>query len=201
MYNIKYIHPCYKCINEGIDIDYDTKTISFNSNHENNVDTSVINNPQYNKINGFNVWSVFKSKTNINKRGDGNPLIYSYKNEKDWKFKFNKDRLNLEWQISQIIDKFLLHYYHGSVVVLAPSTSILNSLIVDVLKSKIKNLICISGLIMKLSTDEVFDLVLNKNSQFRKTYPGHDNFIKHFDELQIYLNRMDDEKPDILLDI
>ena len=71
---------------EGIDIDRVNRTVSFNDNHENNVDTSLTNNPTFKAdiVNGVEVWSIFQRKRSIN--GDGNPLIYAYKNEKGWKF-------------------------------------------------------------------------------------------------------------------
>ena len=59
MYTIKYIH-----LNEGIDIDYDTRTVSFNLAHENNVDTSIEHNPYIDNsiIPNVEVYSIFTRK-------------------------------------------------------------------------------------------------------------------------------------------
>lgn len=190
MYNIKIIKP-FKKLNEGLDIDYINHTISYNPLHQKGVDTSVEHNPQHNKINGYDVWSIFKRKRNI--RGDGNPLIYAYKHEDEWKFKSNKDRINLEWQISQILDKIFLHYYHGNVVVIAPSTSLLNTLMANIIKSKIHNVICISDLILKLTTDEAFEIATKYNSKFIQQYKNN-NFNKNLKKLEKYLDEMDNKK-------
>lgn len=49
---------------KGIDIDPESKTISYNSSHENNVDTSPEYNPTIDKniFPNVNVWSIFKRK-------------------------------------------------------------------------------------------------------------------------------------------
>lgn len=51
-------------LNEGIDFDYDKMTVSYNPSHEENVDTSLNNNPTKDKsiIPGIPVWSIFKRK-------------------------------------------------------------------------------------------------------------------------------------------
>ena len=59
-------------INEGIDFDIETKTVSYNPFHEENVDTSVENNPTQTGeiVENITVWSIFKRKRG--ERGDGN---------------------------------------------------------------------------------------------------------------------------------
>lgn len=73
-------------MNEGIDIDGDKRTVAFNPNHQENVDTNDPWNPKpiYNVVNGYTVISVFLRKDNENLT-DGNPLIYALK-QKNWTF-------------------------------------------------------------------------------------------------------------------
>ena len=65
-------------LNEGIDFDPETKTVSYNPSHEDNVDTSVENNPTCDGeiVPSVQVWSIFKRKRGL--RGDGNPLLIFY---------------------------------------------------------------------------------------------------------------------------
>ena len=47
---------------EGIDVDYINKVVSFNDDHQENLDTSTIINPTHYKINDIDVISIFKRK-------------------------------------------------------------------------------------------------------------------------------------------
>ena len=136
MYNIEYIRLPSK-LNEGIDINYNTHTVSFNPNHENNVDTSLEHNPIIDNtiMPNVEVYSIFTRKRN--KVGDGNPLIYAFKGEDDWKFNSKEDRMYLEWRIQEIVSKFLL-YHHSNVVIIIPSTNVLNSYIANIIKNNLK---------------------------------------------------------------
>ena len=51
-------------IEEGIDFDNATRTVSYNPSHEDNVDTSVENNPTEDTeiVPNVSVWSIFKRK-------------------------------------------------------------------------------------------------------------------------------------------
>lgn len=74
-------------IKEGIDIDHDKFTVSFNPNHQEYVDTNDPWNPKpiYNYIDGYKVISIFSRKLTDDTL-DGNPLIYALKNDR-WQFK------------------------------------------------------------------------------------------------------------------
>ena len=63
-----------KTFNEGIDFDPETKTVAYNSSHENYVDISIDNNPTIDGeiVPGVQVWSIFKRKKGET-REDGNP--------------------------------------------------------------------------------------------------------------------------------
>ena len=109
-----------KSLAEGIDIDPDSKTISYNPSHENNVDTSLEYNPTIDKniFPNVNVWSIFKRKKGM--RGDGNPLVYALKGEREWQFKSIEDKNAIEKQFNLIAEKFATLYPIG-VTVIIPS--------------------------------------------------------------------------------
>lgn len=178
-------------INEGIDFDPHTKTISYNPSHEENVDTSIEHNPTMdgNIVPNVQVWSIFKRKSGL--RGDGNPLVYALKGEGGWTFRDESDRNAIEKQFDAIATKFATMYPVG-VTILMPSGSELNMHIADVVMSKSRNAELIKGVICKLTTEEVDDIVLDFNSKFREFYK--DEFNSKYYELGQYLDLMDKER-------
>lgn len=178
-------------INEGIDFDPHTKTVSYNPSHEENVDTSIEHNPtmEGDIVPNVQVWSIFKRKRGL--RGDGNPLVYALKGEGGWTFRDESDRNAIEKQFDAIATKFATMYPVG-VTILMPSGSELNMHIADVVMSKSRNAELIKGVICKLTTEEVDDIVLDFNSKFREFYK--DEFNSKYYELGQYLDLMDKER-------
>ena len=178
-------------INEGIDFDPHTKTVSYNPSHEENVDTSIEHNPTMDGdiVPNVQVWSIFKRKRGL--RGDGNPLVYALKGEGGWTFRDESDRNAIEKQFDAIATKFATMYPVG-VTILMPSGSELNMHIADVVMSKSRNAELIKGVICKLTTEEVDDIVLDFNSKFREFYK--DEFNSKYYELGRYLELMDKER-------
>lgn len=178
-------------INEGIDFDPHTKTVSYNPSHEKNVDTSIEHNPTMDGdiVPNVQVWSIFKRKRGL--RGDGNPLVYALKGEGGWTFRDESDRNAIEKQFDAIATKFATMYPVG-VTILMPSGSELNMHIADVVISKSRNAELIKGVICKLTTEEVDDIVLDFNSKFRDFYK--DEFNSKYYELGRYLDLMDKER-------
>lgn len=176
-------------LNEGIDFDPETKTVSYNPSHEDNVDTSVENNPTCDGeiVPSVQVWSIFKRKRGL--RGDGNPLVYALKGE-GWTFRSEEDREAIEKQFDAIATKFAKMYPVG-VTILMPSGNELNNHIADVILSKSKNAELINGVICKLTTEEVDEIVLDFKSKFREHYKKEFN-TKYY-ELGTYLDLMDKE--------
>lgn len=178
-------------INEGIDFDPHTKTVSYNPSHEENVDTTIEHNPTMDGdiVPNVQVWSIFKRKRGL--RGDGNPLVYTLKGEGGWTFRDESDRNAIEKQFDAIATKFATMYPVG-VTILMPSGSELNMHIADVVMSKSRNAELIKGVICKLTTEEVDDIVLDFNSKFREFYK--DEFNSKYYELGQYLDLMDKER-------
>lgn len=178
-------------LNEGVDFDPQTKTVSYNPSHEDNVDTSIENNPTIDKelIQGINVWSIFRRK-----RGnalDGNPLVYALKNEAGWHFRSQEDADAIEKQFHLIAEKFASMYPIG-VTIIIPSGNELNNHIAEVVMSKSENAKLIQGVIRKMTTEEVNDIVMEDDSKFRKYYK--DNFNEAYYQLLDYLEKMNNER-------
>lgn len=180
-------------LNEGIDFDTTELTVSYNPSHENNVDTSIENNPTADDdiIPGVRVWSIFKRKRGV--YGDGNPLLYALKGE-GWTFRSEKDRIAIEQQFDEIATKFAEQYPIGVTIVI-PSGNALNRHIADVILSKSKGAEILEGAICKLTTEEVNDIVLRKDSLFRKVY-GND-FESAYRTLCVYFEEMDEKRDGV----
>jgi len=174
-------------INEGIDFDPMTRTVAYNPNHEDNVDTSLENNPTVDNhiVDGVNVWSIFKRKKGNTL--DGNPLVYALKNEGGWHFRSQEDAKSIEKQFHLIAEKFASIYPIGLTIII-PSGNELNTHIAEVVMSKSKNAELINGVICKMTTEEVNDIVMEDESKFREYYGKNFNtayykLLKYFDEM------------------
>ncbi|MCR5065293.1 MAG: phosphoribosyltransferase [Bacteroidales bacterium] len=178
-------------INEGIDFDPHTKTVSYNPSHEENVDTSIEHNPTMDGdiVPNVQVWSIFKRKRGL--RGDGNPLVYALKGEGGWTFRDESDRNAIKQQFDVIATKFATMYPVG-VTIIMPSGNELNTHIANVVMSKSENAELIEGVICKLTTEEVDEIVLDFNSKFREYYK--EKFNAAYYQLGTYLDQMDKER-------
>ena len=113
-----------KTLIEGIDVNQKNKTVSFNPNHEENVDTSIILNPTEYYVGDIPVISLFRRKVSEYSGMDGNPLIYSLKGIKGWKFENpQQDITNLLRQFIRITEKINPVY---NTIITVPSSNELN---------------------------------------------------------------------------
>lgn len=181
---------------EGIDIDDVKREITYNANHQNNLDTSVENNPIVDKtiIPGVEVWSIFQRKRS--EQGDGNPFIYALKKEKGWHFRSENDRKLIEVQINAVADKFLEKSDYNATI-LIPSSSDVNNYLADVVLSKSPDIQRIDGLLSKLSTRDAEDYALEDGFAFREIYltnGSEQQFRDAMCELRKYLYKMDSLK-------
>ncbi len=179
-------------LDEGIEFDPSTRTVSYNPSNDDIVDTSIDNNPTMDGsiVPGIEVWSIFKRKRGAKGSGDGNPLVYALKGE-GWTFRSEADKEAIEQQFSKIASKFAAMYRVG-ITVLMPSGNELNNRIANVILSKSPNAELIEGAICKLTTEEVDDIVLRFDSKFREAYK--DDFNTAYWELKGYLELMNDER-------
>lgn len=182
---------------EGIDINYNKREIAYNPNHQNNLDTSVENNPIVDKtiIPGVEVWSIFQRKWS--EQGDGNPFIYALKKENGWHFRSENDHKLIEVQINAVADKFLEKSDYNATI-LIPSSSDVNNYLADVVLSKSPDIQRIDGILHKLSTRDAENYALEDDSAFRKVYGAtEEQFNFAMCELLKYLYKMDSLKHGI----
>lgn len=177
-------------LDEGIDIDYEDRRVSYNSSHQKNVDTSIENNPTIddNVLKGVSVWSVFKRKTGG--LFDGNPLIYALKGEKGWKFRSEHDKSQIVHQFESIAEKFVnSHGFDISIII--PSTNSLNRYIADTVVSKADGDVrVLEDVVRKLTVDEVEDIIQQPKSKFFRVYGRDENMLnelgRYFDDMRRY---------------
>lgn len=176
-------------INEGVDFDETTLTVSYNQSHENNVETSEDTNPTMLSKYGNNVeaWSIFKRKSGA--IDDGNPLVYALKGEGGWHFKTNRDKNAIFSQMEKITKKFFdTHSSH--VTVILPSNGTLNSLFANIIKKYNANSIFIDDLLIKMSVEEVRRIIMEPNSPFRQVYDTPFLFKRALAEFDMYTSKM-----------
>ena len=133
---------------------------------------------------------LIKEKKIKRDKNDGNPLVYAFKGE-GWTFRSEEDRLAIEKEFNDIATKFAQIYPNG-VTIIIPSRNELNCHIAELVMSKSKNAELLEGAICKLTTEEVNDIVLDKNSFFRQIYK--DNFNAAYNQLCVYFEEMDEKR-------
>lgn len=183
---------------EGIDFDEFTGEVSYNPNHENNVDTSVGNNPTKSKRfgNNINVYSIFRRKncTDPKVMHDGNPLLYALKGENSWHFRSNKDKAAIFGQINKIVDKFLANGIYDVTIVI-PSGNQLNYTIADVVSKKCKNCHTIVDVLYKMNADAVREEITQPDSYFMRSFKGNrQKYLQAMHELADSFNQMKQQR-------
>lgn len=141
----------YSYICEGIDIDLKNRKVSINLDHENGLDTSIINNPTYYKIGDIDVISIFKRKKY--EGGDGNPLLYALKGINDWKLE-NFDVKILLKQFVRISEKIDQVY---DTIIKIPSDNELNNIFMSRLNKILRFDNKINLLLSKLDKEVVWE--------------------------------------------
>lgn len=149
----------------GIDVDRENLEITYNPKHQRNLDTSIENNPTFTTevIEGMTVnkYSLFQRKKND--KGDGNPMLYALKKEKDWVLTNKKDFFE---QLDLVLDKFLEEHTQ-EVVIPIPSTNLLNNDFLTRIVEKLNDVVVCQPL-TKMSTEEIWEACEEKDSYFRK---------------------------------
>jgi len=182
-------------LDEGIDLHpaYDEEgnmkfDVSYNPRHSKGIDTSLERNPtsfdlevpKIKLLDGkLQVFSVFKRTKMKSPFGspDGNPLVYAFKDENNYRFKTEYDKLVIQQLISQILDKFVKSYFaalSGNVAtIVCPSENELNSKFAEALakaaSANDKKMNLFDSVLTKLSVDTVVhDVFDNANSPMNR---------------------------------
>ena len=179
-----------KVVNEGIDIDKYNLSVSYNPSHEDNVETSEVTNPTMvtKYAPNVEVWSIFKRK--VGSTNDGNPLVYAMKGERGWKFKTTRDMNAIYGQIEKIANKFFQNY-QSDVTVVVPSQGVLNEVIGNLAKKHNSAALFIDNLFLKLTCEEVLEIILLPNSMFRRVFRNAEDFENAYNTLEkLYMPKM-----------
>lgn len=181
-----------KIMREGYIPDEENKTISYTDKNEDYTDTSLLTNPTYTikVVDGIPIYSIFQRKEAPNREpGDGNPLLYSLKREKVGGLRLRKMKNRIYSLIGQIIDKFISDKSDrfGTTIVL-PSTNDLNTTFSTIVKGKMRRTMIIDDLIDKMTVEEVYETILDSDSEFRKFYGK--NFMKALRKFKFYCGQM-----------
>ncbi len=179
-------------LNEGIDFNEADLTVSYNPSHENNIETSEYTNPTLSTkyVPFVEVWSIFKRKSGS--KSDGNPLVFAMKNERGWHFKSENDKISIYKQIYKIAQKFFSKY-KSDVTIVLPSNGILNKDIANLANKMNSDALFINDLLIKMTTDEVRDMILLPNSLFRKTYNTRRAFETALSKFDNYVDHMEND--------
>lgn len=164
----------YKPLFEGIDYNTFNNTVKFTDEHEDNVDTSLKNNPSFTTqiVDGVNVWSLFKRKQSpygYIEKLDGNPVLNALKGIDGWRFVSNSNRKLFIDRLERILDNFVSKYKVGLTVVV-PSGGPINGLLASMVQKKAPEARIIDDVMRKLSVDEVWSDLSRLDSPFRKVF-------------------------------
>lgn len=175
-----------KLLNEGIDIDLN-RNVTMTDKHEKLVNTSLENNPTYSDqiIDGVRVWSIFQRKQGLPSDGDGNPMLYALKKEKNYVMT-NPKVVNT--RIEAIANKFSAMNQGLDVTIMVPSSNSLNKYFANIIGRKCNNPVYISDVLVKMTIEEVDDFIFEQGSAFRKYYGK--KFLNAYQIFKNYCNRM-----------
>ena len=177
---------------EGLNIDVDNKTVSLTDNHNSGIDFSLVNNPVYDKHNGYDVISIFKrtSLTDINNaQRDGNPFIYALKNKNGWKFNITTSEITKYIRRFLNICKKINNKY--DTIIITPSASDINEKFMNVISKQVNADKIINEYFVKLTKEEIIDDDLIDIERIRNDYGN--SFNKVMSEIHRSFRRMKGE--------
>ena len=177
---------------EGLNIDVDNKTVSLTDNHNSDIDFSLVNNPVYDKHNGYDVISIFKRTplTDINNtRIDGNPFIYALKNKNGWKFNITTSEITKYIRRFLNICKKIKNKY--DTIIITPSASDINEKFMNVISKQVNADKIINEYFVKLTKEEIIDDDLIDIERIRNDYGN--SFNKVMSEIHRSFRRMKGE--------
>ena len=177
---------------EGLNINVDNKMVSLTDNHNSGVDFSLVNNPVYDKHNGYDVISIFKRTllTDINNtRRDGNPFIYALKNKNGWKFNITSEEINKYIRRFLNVCKKINNKY--DTIIITPSASDLNEKFMKAISRQVNANNIINEYFVKLSKEEIIYDDLIDIERIRRDYGN--SFNKVMSEIHRSFRRMKGE--------
>lgn len=178
-----------KKLNEGMDIDNISMTVSYNPYNEANIVTG--NEKKY----PFPIRGIFTDKTTNKKYrvisifrrlndqdGDGNPIIYAWKGERGWKFRSQKDKDLLIRQFKLITSELKESF---DTITVIPSVNTVNEEIANMLCKIIKHKDYVYDYILKMEKTQVAESV-----DVQELLKDKVNVDKFFKSLKKWLDSM-----------
>ena len=187
-----YTNDLDNYIVEGLNIYVHNKTVSLTDAHNSGIDFSLVNNPVYDKHNGYDVISIFKRTqlTDINNaQRDGNPFIYALKNKNGWKFNITSEEINKYIRRFLYICKKINKKY--DTIIITPSASELNEKFMKAISRQVNANNIINEYFVKLSKEEIVDDDLIDIERIRHDYGK--SFNKVMSEIHRSFRRMKGE--------
>ena len=187
-----YTNDLDNYIVEGLNIDVDNKTVSLTDAHNSGIDFSLVNNPVYDKHNGYDVISIFKrtSLTDINNaQRDGNPFIYALKDKNGWKFNITTSEITKYIRRFSNICKKINNKY--DTIIITPSASDINEKFMKAISRQVDANNIINEYFVKLSKEEIIDDDLIDIERIRHDYGN--SFNKVMSEIHRSFRRMKGE--------
>ena len=196
-------------INEGFDI-LSGRKLRFNPRHNNILNTDLSGEPTKSVIHSvildkdIDVYSIFKrmqlknpDNPKAKRTGDSNPVIYSLKCERGWRFE-NEDSENQFWRIFEhILRRWLReHKNEFNTAVMIPSSSKINGRIMSMIRKlseEVGIMSFITNGLVKLDTTEIENMALDKESYFYKFWTKNGKYDIAYDKLMDCLDEMDIE--------
>lgn len=178
---------------EGMDIDRNTMTVSYNPTKELNIVTGneenypfPIRGIYYDRITrkSYRVISIFR-RLNNDDSNDGNPIIYAWKHEKGWKFKSEKDKELLMRQFKLITSELKESF---DTITTIPSTNKMNEEIAEMLCKLVRHDNYIYDYVIKMEKSEVAESV-----DVQMLLKDGLNVNKFFQDLNMWLDTMPTE--------
>lgn len=137
----------------GITVD-DNRVITFTSETEQLVNTSLDANPNYHKLNDLTVHSVFK-RLYSRQGGDGNPLIYALKGQKGFSITL-KECGKFNPNISVILDRLIQKKDYEVILTMPSSHKIVERFAQKIKRRTPENCILINDIFTKKTFSEVY---------------------------------------------
>ncbi len=137
----------------GITVD-DNKVVTFTSETEQLVNTSLDDNPNHHKLHDLIVHSVFK-RLYSRQGGDGNPLIYALKGKKGFSITL-KECGKFNPNISVILDRLILQKNYEVILTMPSSHKIVERFAKKINRRTPTNCILINNIFTKKTFREVY---------------------------------------------
>ena len=132
-------------------------------------------------------YSMFKRVNNLNGVRDGNPLLHALKEKPHWLLDNPEDF----WKrFGELLSLFLKDHQNERIIMI-PSNHSVNNKFKERIEQLAPNTMIFTGVLTKLTVDEIIDMIEDSNSYFRQYWIKQGaNLNEIYEKTYYYLNRM-----------